>query len=535
MLRYAQGDAAAFDTAVRTASRRRVPLSAATSHRQPRSRRGAVPGRLDESDRRARPLSGGGEVHHLALHHGPQPRHRPLPPPSSARGGLARWRRGRRSARGRRAATPHSPSAWRKRASRRRACWRWSMRCRRPSARRSCCTRKAGLSLEEIAAVTGDRPRSGQEPVALCHGQAQARTWESCCEPGTWRPAAWRRRRLDAGVARGIARRAVGCPRRRHPCGGTPGGARPPASDRRVAVRQSLARAAVGGSGAGGQCHGHAAGCRAREAQLASIARPGCAARCPEVADPQPRVGRPSVPRHRCGNSRSPARRPRSRALRRASGNRREPPRLLWKRARPCHRLRRTVFECREVPGARAAGAGVGGADACARKPLPSRLTAARANVREKQQLGAAEKQRPAAAARATERRAETRSRRGVAPRSRESAADLARERDDRAAATAAADLRTDEPVARPAAKPSATAEPAAASRADRAAPSSPEACGARAPLRQPRRTPEPKVWLDRILELRRQGKLEEADKSLKAFRERYPAYPLPPELKSSP
>ncbi len=45
----------------------------------------------------------------------------------------------------------------------------------------------------------------------------------------------------------------------------------------------------------------------------------------------------------------------------------------------------------------------------------------------------------------------------------------------------------------------------------------------------------EPKAWLDRILELRRQGKLEEADKSLKAFRERYPAYPLPPELKGSP
>jgi hypothetical protein len=45
----------------------------------------------------------------------------------------------------------------------------------------------------------------------------------------------------------------------------------------------------------------------------------------------------------------------------------------------------------------------------------------------------------------------------------------------------------------------------------------------------------EPKVWLERILELRRQGKLEEADKSLKAFRERYPAYPLPLELKSSP
>jgi hypothetical protein len=45
----------------------------------------------------------------------------------------------------------------------------------------------------------------------------------------------------------------------------------------------------------------------------------------------------------------------------------------------------------------------------------------------------------------------------------------------------------------------------------------------------------EPKAWLERILELRRQGKLEEAEKSLKAFRERYPGYPLPPELKTLP
>jgi len=41
----------------------------------------------------------------------------------------------------------------------------------------------------------------------------------------------------------------------------------------------------------------------------------------------------------------------------------------------------------------------------------------------------------------------------------------------------------------------------------------------------------EPKAWLERILELRRQGKLEEAAKSLRAFRERYPDYPLPQEL----
>lgn len=45
----------------------------------------------------------------------------------------------------------------------------------------------------------------------------------------------------------------------------------------------------------------------------------------------------------------------------------------------------------------------------------------------------------------------------------------------------------------------------------------------------------EPKAWIERILELRRQGRLEEAGKSLEAFRERYPAYPLPPELKGLP
>ena len=45
----------------------------------------------------------------------------------------------------------------------------------------------------------------------------------------------------------------------------------------------------------------------------------------------------------------------------------------------------------------------------------------------------------------------------------------------------------------------------------------------------------EPKAWLDRIAELRRQGKLQEAEENLKAFRERYPDYPLPAELKNLP
>jgi hypothetical protein len=41
----------------------------------------------------------------------------------------------------------------------------------------------------------------------------------------------------------------------------------------------------------------------------------------------------------------------------------------------------------------------------------------------------------------------------------------------------------------------------------------------------------DPKTWLERILALRREGKLQEAERSLQEFRRRYPDYPLPPEL----
>jgi hypothetical protein len=42
---------------------------------------------------------------------------------------------------------------------------------------------------------------------------------------------------------------------------------------------------------------------------------------------------------------------------------------------------------------------------------------------------------------------------------------------------------------------------------------------------------PDPKTWIERIQALRREGKLEEAGRSLQEFRRRYPDYPLPPEL----
>ena len=41
----------------------------------------------------------------------------------------------------------------------------------------------------------------------------------------------------------------------------------------------------------------------------------------------------------------------------------------------------------------------------------------------------------------------------------------------------------------------------------------------------------EPAAWIKRILALRREGKLKESEDSFKAFRERYPDYPLPVEL----
>ena len=48
----------------------------------------------------------------------------------------------------------------------------------------------------------------------------------------------------------------------------------------------------------------------------------------------------------------------------------------------------------------------------------------------------------------------------------------------------------------------------------------------------QPRAELPPDQWLERIEELRRQGKLEEAKTSLAEFRKRYPDYELPVSLK---
>jgi len=55
-----------------------------------------------------------------------------------------------------------------------------------------------------------------------------------------------------------------------------------------------------------------------------------------------------------------------------------------------------------------------------------------------------------------------------------------------------------------------------------------PEAAGADSLLRKQLAEEPPEKWLERIAELRKAGKHDEADKALDEFRKRYPAYKLP-------
>ena len=42
-----------------------------------------------------------------------------------------------------------------------------------------------------------------------------------------------------------------------------------------------------------------------------------------------------------------------------------------------------------------------------------------------------------------------------------------------------------------------------------------------------------PKAWIERILQLRREGKVKAAEEELSKFMRRYPEYPLPEELRT--
>lgn len=52
--------------------------------------------------------------------------------------------------------------------------------------------------------------------------------------------------------------------------------------------------------------------------------------------------------------------------------------------------------------------------------------------------------------------------------------------------------------------------------------------------LNQSVQTREPELWLDRIRQLRKEGRIQEANAALAAFRQRYPDYPLN-ELQAAP
>jgi hypothetical protein len=71
--------------------------------------------------------------------------------------------------------------------------------------------------------------------------------------------------------------------------------------------------------------------------------------------------------------------------------------------------------------------------------------------------------------------------------------------------------------------------EGAAAASAPQAAPSA----GASVQDRLMSKTESPEAWLERIAELRRQGKHEEADKALAEFRQRYPGYRLSDQVRA--
>lgn len=69
-------------------------------------------------------------------------------------------------------------------------------------------------------------------------------------------------------------------------------------------------------------------------------------------------------------------------------------------------------------------------------------------------------------------------------------------------------------------------------SESDTAQPGKAESVTSRAAMKVQEAAPlDARTWVERILLLRRQGKLKEAQQSLEAFRRRYPDYPVPPEL----
>jgi hypothetical protein len=113
-------------------------------------------------------------------------------------------------------------------------------------------------------------------------------------------------------------------------------------------------------------------------------------------------------------------------------------------------------------------------------------------------------------------------------------------EQPDPALATAPADARLKKEQAAPAAQSAPAAKPPAERATPPAAAQSRDRMESRAAARAPLDPrplgalgldEAPAPWLQRIAELRRQGKHEEADKELAEFQKRYPDYVIPPAM----
>ncbi len=95
---------------------------------------------------------------------------------------------------------------------------------------------------------------------------------------------------------------------------------------------------------------------------------------------------------------------------------------------------------------------------------------------------------------------------------------------------------RQDRPAASPPAAPStrapasASATPPAAASADAAPQRNVQAEAASGALARSKVAEAPDAWLERIARLRAEGRNDEADKQLEAFRKQYPDYKIPPE-----
>ena len=239
MLAYARGERRRVRRALRAPQGRRLPLPAAPL-RQRRHRRRAVPGRVDERDSRPRDVCADREVHDVALHARAQPAGR----------SLARERPGRRcvsidddDGRATRDAVEALPGARadepdvRAQYARARRTHRGGARrrCRPRSAKRSCCSRKAGCRSRRSPTLTGVGDGNGEEPPALRDREAAPASWARSARGVDMTDRDPRDPGARRGVARAFARSAACAARSRR--------SSPPRIGRPAAVRSRRDRA----------------------------------------------------------------------------------------------------------------------------------------------------------------------------------------------------------------------------------------------------------------------------------------------------